>query len=322
MRAVFAFMVTVLSVVALSHKPAVSQAYPSRPVTIIVPFAAGGPLDTLARMMSDRLGAELGQSVVVENQAGAGGSTGVGHVARATADGYTLCFGNWSTHVINASVYNLTYDLTKDLVPVALLTSNPQLIVARKSLPARTLPELIAWLKENNANLGTAGFGSASHASGLFLQQRAGVNLAFVHYQGGGPALRDVLGGHVDLMFDQVSTSLPYAQDGQLKVFAVTADHRLAIAPDIPTVDEAGLSGFYISVWNGVWAPKGTPPDIVARLAAALSRTLDDEALASKLTALGQQIPDKPKRSPQALAALQQEELRKWSPIIESAKFK
>lgn len=322
MHAVFVFVATVLSVVALSHKPAVSQVYPSRPITIVVPFAAGGPLDTLARMMSGRLGAELGQSVVIENQAGAGGSTGVGHVARANADGYTLCFGNWSTHVINASVYNLSYDLTRDLVPVALLTSNPQLIVARKSLPARTLTELIAWLKENNANLGTAGVGSASHASGLLLQQRTGAKFALVHYQGGAPALRDVLGGHVDLMFDQVSTSLPYAQDGQLKVFAVTADHRLAIAPDIPTVDEAGLPGFYISVWNGVWAPKGTPADIVAKLAAAFSRTLDDETVARKLTALGQQIADKPKRSPEALAALQMAELAKWSPIIGSVKFK
>lgn len=322
MRAIIAFAATVLSVVALSHGPAVSQVYPSRPITIIVPFAAGGPLDTLARMMSDRLVAELGQSIVIENQPGAGGSTGVGHAARATADGYTLCFGNWSTHVINASVYSLSYDLTKDLVPVALLTSNPQLIVARKSLPARTLTELIAWLKDNNANLGTAGVGSASHASGLFLEQRTGAKLAFVHYQGGGPALRDVLGGHVDFMFDQVSTSLPFARDGQLKVFAVTTDRRLAIAPDIPTVDEAGLPGFYISVWNGVWAPKGTPPEIVAKLAAAFSRALDDETLVRKLTALGQQITDKPKRSPDALAALQLAELAKWSPIIGSAKFK
>lgn len=322
MRAAFAFAATLLSVVALSCKPAVSQAYPSRPITIVVPFAAGGPLDTLARMMSDRLGAELGQNVVIENQAGAGGSTGVGHVARAVADGYTLCFGNWSTHVINASVYNLSYDLTKDLVPVALLTSNPQLIVARKSLPARTLTELIAWLKENDANFGTAGVGSAGHASGLFLQQRTGAKLTFVHYQGGGPALRDVLGGHLDLMFDQVSTSLPYAQEGQLKAFAVTADQRLAIAPDIPTVDEAGLPGFYISVWNGVWAPKGTPPDIVAKLAAAFSRALDDESLAKRLTTLGQQIADKPRRSPEALAALQLAELAKWTPIIGSAKFK
>ena len=322
MRPIVKFAATILSVVALSQRPAVSQVYPSRPITIIVPFAAGGPLDTLARMMSERLGAELGQNVVIENQAGAGGSTGVGHAARATADGYTLCFGNWSTQVINASVYNLPYDLTKDLVQVALLTSNPQLIVARKSLPARTLTELIAWLKENNANLGTAGFGSASHASGLFLEQRTGVKVTFVHYQGGGPALRDVLGGHLDLMFDQVSTALPYTKDGQLKVFAVTSERRLASAPDIPTVDEAGLPGFYISVWNGVWAPKGTPPEIVAKLAAAFSRTLDDEALAMKLKALGQQIPDKQKRSPEALAALQREELAKWSPIIAAAKFK
>ena len=322
MRAPVAFVAAVLSLTALSAEPVVSQVYPSRPITIVVPFAAGGPLDTLARILSQRLGAELGQSIVVENQPGAGGSTGVGRVARAAADGYTLCLGNWSTHVINASVYNLSYDLTKDLTPVALLTSNPQLIVGRKSLPAKTLTELIAWLRENNANLGSAGVGSASHASGLFLAQRTGAKLAFAHYQGGGPALRDVLGGHLDLMFDQVSTSLPYVQDGQLKVFAVTADHRLAIASEIPTVDEAGLPGFYISVWNGVWAPTGTPPDIVAKLAAAFSRALGDEAIAKRLTTLGQQIPDKAKRSPEALAALQLAELAKWSPIIGAAKFK
>ena len=322
MRALAAFVATVLSLTALPAEPAASQVYPSRPITIVVPFAAGGPLDTLARILSEGLRAELGQSVIVENQPGAGGSTGVGRVVRAAADGYTLCLGNWSTHVINASVYNLSYDLTKDLTPVALLTSNPQLIVGRKSLPARTLTELIAWLKDNNANLGSAGVGSASHASGLFLQQRTGAKLAIAHYQGGGPALRDVLGGHLDLMFDQVSTSLPYVQDGQLKVFAVTADHRLAIAGDIPSVDEAGLPGFYISVWNGVWAPTGTPPEIVARLAAAFGHALDDEAVARRLTALGQQIPDKAKRSPEALAALQRAELAKWSPIIGAAKFK
>jgi tripartite-type tricarboxylate transporter receptor subunit TctC len=322
MHAAYAIVATALSVLAFSSKPAVSQAYPSRPITIIVPFAAGGPLDTLARMMSDRLGVELGQGVVIENHAGGGGSTGIGHVAHAAADGYTLCFGNWSTHVINASVHDLSYDLAKDFAPVALLTSNPQLIVARKSLPVRTLTELIAWLKENSANFGSAGVGSASHASALFLAQRTGAKLAVVHYQGGGPALRDVLGGHLDLMFDQVSTSLPYVQDGQLKVFAVTTDHRLSIAPEIPTVDEAGLPGFYISVWNGVWAPKGTPPDIVAKLAAAFSRTLDDEGVAKKLKAAGQQITDKAGRSPEALAALQLAELAKWSPIIRSAKLK
>jgi tripartite-type tricarboxylate transporter receptor subunit TctC len=322
MRALVTFVATVLSLTALSVEPAVSQLYPSRPITIVVPFAAGGPLDTLGRILSERLGAELGQNIVIENQPGAGGSTGVGRVVRAAADGYTLCLGNWSTHVINASVYKLSYDLAKDLTPVALLTSNPQLIVGRKTLPAKTLPELISWLKDNNANLGSAGVGSASHASGLFLEQRTGAKLAFAHYQGGGPALRDVLGGHLDLMFDQVSTSLPYVQDGQLKVFAVTADHRLAIAREIPTVDEAGLPGFYISVWNGVWAPTGTPPDIVAKLATAFSRALSDEAVAKRLTALGQQIPEKAGRSPEALAALQLAELAKWSPIIGGAKFK
>src|SRR5262245_49225282 len=236
-----------LAVAALGTTPAAADRYPSRPITMVVPFAAGGPLDTLARMMSAGLGAELGQNVIIENQAGAGGSTGVGHVVRATADGYTLCIGNWSTHVVNGSVYSLPYDLVADMAPVALLTSNPQLIVARKSMPAQNLQELTAWLKANRANLGSAGVGSASHASGLFLQQRAGVQVSFVHHKGGGPALQDIIAGHLDMMFDQSSTSLPHARQGSLRVYAVTSKSRLAVAPEIPTVDEAGLPGFYIS---------------------------------------------------------------------------
>jgi tripartite-type tricarboxylate transporter receptor subunit TctC len=299
-----------------------AQTFPSRPITLIVPFAAGGPLDTVTRTLSEQVGAELGQRVVVENMAGAGGSTGVGQVVRANPDGHILGMGNWSTHVINASVYALTYDLVADLAPVALLPSNPQLLVARKTMPAETLPDLVGWLKANRANLASAGVGTASHASGLLLQQRTGASVAFVHYKGGGPALQDVVAGHVDLMFDQIATALPHVREGALKAYAVTSKSRVAVAPDIPTVDEAGLPGFYISVWNGVWAPKGTPPAAIAAVNRAFNRAMESPAVARRLVDLGLELPPPDQRTPEALAALQAAELAKWSPIIKASNVK
>jgi tripartite-type tricarboxylate transporter receptor subunit TctC len=317
--------ITAALMIAISidaHAEAAGNSFPSRPVTIIVPFAAGGPLDTLARVLSERLSAELRQPVIIQNQPGAGGSTGVGTVVRAAADGHTIGIGNWSTHVINEAIYALPYHLVNDLAPVALLTSNPQLIVARKSMPAQSLGDLVGWLKANRANLATAGVGSASHASGLFLQRKLGAEVAFLHYRGGGPALQDVVAGHVDLMFDQVATSLPHIQEGRLKIYAVTSKSRLAVAPDIPTIDEAGLPGFYISVWNGVWAPKGTPAEAIATLNSAFNHALDDAAISKRLIALGQEMPGSDRRMPEALTRLQRAELNTWTPIIKSFNVK
>jgi tripartite-type tricarboxylate transporter receptor subunit TctC len=255
--------------------PAVSrfawaQAYPARPITLVVPFAAGGPTDTIARIMGERMRASLGQTIIIENTTGAAGSIGVGRVARAEPDGYTVGIGHWSTHVVNGAIYQLPYDVLNDFEPISLVAANAQLAVVRKSFPANNLKELIDWLKANpdKASQGTAGAGSASHVSGVYFQKATGTRFQFVPYRGTGPAMQDLVAGQIDLMFDQAANSLPQVRNGNVKAFAVTAKSRLPSAPDIPTMDEAGMPGFYISVWHGLWVPKGTPKDITARLPA------------------------------------------------------
>lgn len=296
--------------------------YPARPITIIVPFAAGGPTDTLARSLAEPLSKVIGQTVVVEDVSGAGGSIGVERVVRAAPDGYTIGIGNWSTHVLNGAIYDLHYDLLKDLEPVVLLPSSPQLIVAKETVPANNLHELMTWLKTNKAVVGTAGVGSAGHVSGLLFQKTTGIPISFVPYRGAGPAMQDLLGGHIDVMFDQASNSLPAVRAGKIKAFAVTSSARLAIAPDIPTVDEVGLPGFHVSVWHGLWAPKGTPPVIVSKLNAAVARALADPALQKHFAALGQDEPKGNQLMPSALGALQKAEIEKWWPILKQAQVK
>jgi len=302
--------------------PAMAQTYPVKPVTLVVPFAAGGPADALARALAAPMGAALGQSVVVENVTGAGGSIGVGHAVHAAPDGYTISVGNWSTHVLNGAIYDLPYDLLRDLEPVALLPSAPQLIVARKSIPAMNLSELIGWLKGRQAVVGTAGVGSAGHVSGLLFQKITGVSFAFAPYRGAGPAMLDLLGERLDVMFDQTSNSLPHIKAGAIKAFAVTRSTRLASSPDIPTVDEAGLPGFHISVWSGLWAPKGTPADIIAKLNVAAEKALADPQLRKTFAELGLDLPQPDQRTPAALATLQRAEIDKWWPLLAAAHVK
>src|SRR5712671_2906970 len=291
-----------------------AQPYPSRPITMVVPFAAGGPTDTLARIIGERMRQSLGQTIVIENTTGAAGSIGVGRVVRSAPDGYTIGIGHWSTHVINGAIYPLNYDLLTDLDPVALLPANPQLIVTKPNVPAKDLKELIAWAKENQDKIsgGTAGAGSASHIGGIYFQQKTGARYPFVPYRGTGPAIQDLIAGQIDIMVDQSSNSLPQVQNGKLRAFAVTASKRIASAPDIPTVDEAGLPGFYISVWHGLWVPRGTPKDAIERLTAAAQEALADPAVQKRLADLGQEIPPRDVQTPEGLSTRQKAEIEKW----------
>ncbi len=303
---------------------AAAQSYPSRPITLVVPFSAGGPTDTVARILAERMRVSLSQTVVVENATGAAGTIGVGRVVRSAPDGYTVSIGHWSTHVVNGAIYTLPYDLLTDLEPVALLPANPQLIVTKTAVPAKDLAELIAWIKQNQEKMsaGTAGAGSASHVAGVYFQQKTQTRFPFVPYRGTGPAMQDLVAGQIDLMFDQSTNSLPQVRNQKIKAYAVTAPKRLPSAPDIPTVDEAGLPGFYISVWHGLWVPKGTPKEIIARLSAAAMEALADPHVRQRLADLGQEIPPPEQQTPEALAAHHKAEIAKWWPIIRAAGIK
>ena len=301
-----------------------AQTYPSKPVTIVVPFAAGGPSDALARILGDRMKATLGQAFVIENVTGAGGSIGVGRAVRAPADGYTISFGHLGTHVANQAIYPLPYDMLADLDPVVLLPSNPMVMVSRNSLPAKSLQELLTWLKANpdKATAGTAGAGSGSHIGGVYLQNLTGLRLQFVPYRGTAPALTDLVAGQIDIIVDQASNSMQQIRTGNIRAYAITDRKRLSAAPDIPTVDEAGLPGFYMTLWNGLWVPKGTPKEAVNRLNAAVVEALADPAVKSRLIDLGLEIPERDQLTPEALAAWHKAEAGKWWPIIKAANIK
>ena len=291
---------------------------------MVAPYAAGGPTDTIARIMAERMRVPLGQTILVENTTGAAGTIGVGRVARAAPDGYTIGIGHWGTHVVNPAIYTLQYDTLKDFEPVAMIATNPQIIVAKKAIPAKDLKEFIAWLKANGstATQGTAGHGSGSHLSGVYFQNITGTQFQFVPYRGAGPAMQDLVAGHVDLMIDQAANSLPQVRAGTIRAFAVTDKSRVAAAPDIPTVDEAGVPGLHISIWHALWMPKGTPKDIIAKLNAAVVETLADDNVRKKLAELGQEIPARDMQTPEALFAYHKAEIEKWWPIVKKAGIK
>jgi tripartite-type tricarboxylate transporter receptor subunit TctC len=302
-----------------------AQNFPSRPITIIVPFSAGGPSDAMARILAERMKVSLGEQVLVENVTGAGGSVGVGRAVRSPPDGYTISFGHLGTHVANGAVYNkLGYDLVTDLEPVALLPSNPMIIVSKKAVPATSLKEFLAWLKAQPSppTAGTAGAGSGSHIAGLYFENVASIKLQYVPYRGTGPALNDLVAGQIDLIVDQTSNSLPQVRAGNIRAYAITDSKRVESASDIPTVDEAGLPGFHMTLWSGLWVPKDTPKDIVAKLNGAAVEALNDPAVRKQLENLGLQMPPKDKLTPDALGAWQKAEIEKWWPMIKAANVK
>ena len=301
--------------------PAAAQVYPSRPITIIVPFAAGGPTDVLSRVLGERIRAALGQPVLIENVTGAGGSIGVGRVVSAAPDGYTVSIGHFGTHVANGAIYPLKYDLLKDLDPVVRLPSNPMIVITRKNFPAADLKELVARLKAapGKTSAGTAGAGSGSHIASLLLQSLTGVQLSFVPYRGTGPALQDLVAGQIDMIVDQASNCLQQVRQGTIKAFAVTAPERLASAADIPTTAEAGLPGLQMEVWSGMWVPHGTPRPIVEKLNAAVVAALAEPAVREKLAGVGLDGPPRDQMTPEALGAFQRAEAAKWWPIIKAA---
>ena len=301
-----------------------AQVYPSRPITMVVPFAAGGPVDTVARILSEPMRATLGQSIIVENVTGAAGSIGVGRVARAAPDGYTLSIGHWSTHVVNGAIYPLPYDLLRDLEPIVLLPSNPMIVVSKNAVPAKSLNEFVGWIKANEGKVsaGTAGAGSATHVAGVYFQNVTGTRFQFVPYRGTGPALQDLVAGQIDFIVDQASNSLQHVRDGKIRAYAVTASARLPSAPDIPTVAEAGLPSLDISVWYGLWAPKGTPKEIIAKLNAAAVQALSEPTVRQRFAELGLDMPPRDRLTPEALAAYQKAEIEKWWPVIKDANIK
>jgi tripartite-type tricarboxylate transporter receptor subunit TctC len=303
---------------------ALAQAYPSRPITLIVPFPAGGANDTIARVLAERMRASLGQPIIIENVGGANGSIGVGRVVRAAPNGYTLSLGSVSSHVMNGAMYALSYNVLADLEPLSLLTSFPGMIVGRKDMPANDLSGLIAWLKANpdRAAAGTAGVGNITHLAGILFQQVTGTRFRFVPYRGSAPAMQDLVAGQTDLMFPTPDVVQSQWRSGNIKAFAVMAKSRLASAPEIPNVDEAGLAGSYVSAWVGLWAPKGTPTAVIARLNAAVVDALADERVRTSLTELGQEIFPRAQQTPQSLRDFQKAEIEKWWPIIKAANIK
>jgi len=309
---------------AMQIAGAAAQDYPTRPITMIVPFPAGGPTDTLARILSEHMRTSLGQPVVIENVTGAGASIGAARGAQAPPDGYTLSIGNWTSHVGSGAMYHLPFDLLTDLEPVSLLTSAPMLIVGKKTVPANDGKELIAWLKANpdKATMATIGVGSAAHVCGIYFQDQIGTRMQFVPYRGGAPVMQDLVAGQIDLFCAEASQTLSYLRSGAIKGFAVMAKTRWPAAPEIETFDEAGAPGLYISFWHGLWVPKGTPKDVRAKLNAAVVDTLADATVRKRLIDLGLLIAPRDQQTPEALAAQHKAEIEKWWPIIKSANIK
>jgi len=307
--------------VPISSPAARAQSFPARPITIVVPFPAGGPTDTLGRVLADRMKNALRQSVIIENLTGAAGTIGSTHVVRSAPDGYTLILGHWQTHVVNGATYSLPFDVVADFAPIALVADCPMWLVGRTGLAAQNLPELVAWLKENpgKVTVGIGGVGGGADVVGTYFQKTTGTRLQFVPYRGAAPMMQDLLAGHIDLTFTQIASALAQVRSGQVKAYAVMAKARWAETPDTPTSDEGGVAGLYASFWHGLWAPKATPPNVIATLNRAVVESLADPAVHQRFIELGQEPWPVEKQTPDGLAMQQKAEIEKWWPIIKAA---
>jgi tripartite-type tricarboxylate transporter receptor subunit TctC len=314
----------VIAAILGSTSPIAAMDYPARPITIIVPFAAGGGNDVVARIMAEGMRKSLGQPIIIENVSGAAGSIGVGRVARAAADGYTISSGGWGTYVANGAIYLLPYDVLKDFEPVSLLPAEPLLVLSKKAIPATNLQELVGWLKANpgKASMGTTGVGTPEHIFGIYFQKQTGTQFQFVPYRGASQAIQDILAGNIDMMFPVAAAALSQMHTANIKAYAVSTQERLAVAPELPTMEEAGFPGLYFKNWRAFWAPKGTPKEVVAKLNAAIVDTLDDQAVRQRLAELGQEFWPREQETPEALGAYHKVEIEKWWPIIKSAGIK
>jgi tripartite-type tricarboxylate transporter receptor subunit TctC len=301
-----------------------AEVYPSHPLALIVPFPAGGPTDTLARIITERMRLSLGQPVVIENVTGAGATIGVGRAVNAAPDGYTFVLGNWTSHVGPGAIYKLPYDVLTDLAPISMISATPLMIVGKTAIPADDGKGLIAWLKANpnKASAATVGVGSAAHVCMIYFRDKTGTQFQMVPYRGGAPAMQDMVAGQIDLMCAEASQTLPHLHSGKMKAFTVMSKSRWPAAPDVATMDEVGVPGMYISFWNALWAPKGTPKDIIAKLNAAVVEALADPAVRQRLTDLGHVIATREEQTPEALAAFHRAEIEKWFPIIKAANIK
>jgi len=320
----FLFSMLVLAVGLAASVEVRAQTYPSRPLTMIVPFPAGGPTDTLARLIGEGMRPSLGQPVIIENVTGAGSTIGISRAVQAAPDGYTLSIGNWTSHVGSPALYPVAYDVRKDFEPVSLLTFAPMMIVGKNALPANNANELIAWLKANpdKASAATVGPGSAAHVCGLYFRDKTGTRFQFVPYRGGAPAMQDLVAGQIDLMCAEASQTLTYVRGGKLKAFTVMSKTRWPALPEVPATDEIGMAGTYISFWHGLWVPKGASGEVIATLNTAVVHALGNPNVRQRLSDLGQVIATAEQQSPAGLATFHKAEIDKWWPIIRAADIK
>jgi tripartite-type tricarboxylate transporter receptor subunit TctC len=318
MRNRFVALALALAALAAICAQAQAQTYPSRQITLIVPFPPGGSTDVAARILAERMRAPLGQPVIIENVGGAGGSIAVGRVARAAPDGYTIDIGQWDTHV-GSIIYKLDYDLQKDFEPIGLISNNPQLMVAKKDLPADNLKDLIAWMKANPGKINFVNQNAAANVSGVLFEKLTGQKVHLIPYRGAGPAMTDLVSGQVDLLVVQGAVALPQIRGGKIKAIANLSPQRSVAMPDIPTSDEGGVPGLYMSGWFGFFAPKGTPKDVIATLNKAMVEALADPAVKARFTDLGLDVAPREQQTPEGLAAFQKVEIDKWWPIIKEA---